>query len=246
MIFKYVEKNISFLFCILLLVIYFFLYFHIIPVIGLCLFLCSLFLGVHIISKRSGNFLINNPELFLFVCMFLYGFYNPLVAYFSDKMDNDVYKAMIIYATSVPAYLIGLHSYNAKLTEIKSLPINHKLFYFFIFLLVILIAFKSYFFYSIDLYFNPVNLAGKGRYYIFGSMNQMDVIIGILITGIFLFLIYYYKNLSKIMLFSVATLLLYYILLNIFAGNRRDFIPMLLCVFYMIINRYNIKFSWIL
>ena len=113
-----------------------------------------------------------------------------------------------------------------------------------IILLVILIAYKSYFFYSIDLLFNPVNLAGKGRYYIFGSMNQMDVIIGILITGIFLFLIYYYKNLSKIMLFSVATLLLYYILLNIFAGNRRDFIPMLLGVFYMIINRYNIKFSW--
>ena len=244
MIFKYVEKNISFLFCILLLVIYFFLYFHIIPVIGLCLFLCSLFFGVHIISKRSENFLINNPELFLLVCMFLYGFYNPLVAYFSDKMDNDVYKAMIIYATSVPAYLIGLHSYNAKLTEIKSLPINHKLFYFFIFLLVILIAFKSYFFYSIDLYFNPVNLAGKGRYYIFGSMNQMDVIIGILITGIFLFLIYYYKNLSKVMLFSVAVLLLYYILLNIFAGNRRDFIPMLLGVFFIIVYRYNIKFGW--
>ena len=244
MIFKYVEKNISFLFCILLLVIYFFLYFHIIPVIGLCLFLCSLFFGVHIISKRSENFLINNPELFLLVCMFLYGFYNPVVAYFSDKMDNDVYKAMIIYATSVPAYLIGLHSYNAKLTEIKSLPINHKLFYFFIFLLVILIAFKSYFFYSIDLYFNPVNLAGKGRYYIFGSMNQMDVIIGILITGIFLFLIYYYKNLSKVMLFSVAVLLLYYILLNIFAGNRRDFIPMLLGVFFIIVYRYNIKFGW--
>ena len=244
MIFKYVEKNISFLFCILLLVIYFFLYFHIIPVIGLCLFLCSLFFGVHIISKRSENFLINNPELFLLVCMFLYGFYNPVVAYFSDKMGNDVYKAMIIYATSVPAYLIGLHSYNAKLAEIKSLPINHKLFYFFIFLLVILIAFKSYFFYSIDLYFNPVNLAGKGRDYIFGSMNQMDVIIGILITGIFLFLIYYYKNLSKIMVLSVAALLLYFILLNIFAGNRRDFIPMLLGVFYMIINRYNIKFGW--
>ena len=244
MIFKYVEKNISFLFCILLLVIYFFLYFHIIPVIGLCLFLCSLFFGVHIISKRSENFLINNPELFLLVCMFLYGFYNPVVAYFSDKMDNDVYKAMIIYATSVPAYLIGLHSYNAKLTEIKSLPINHKLFYFFIFLLVILIAFKSYFFYSIDLYFNPVNLAGKGRDYIFGSMNQMDVIIGILITGIFLFLIYYYKNLSKVMLFSVAVLLLYYILLNIFAGNRRDFIPMLLGVFFIIVYRYNIKFGW--
>lgn len=244
MIFKYVEKNISFLFCILLLVIYFFLYFHIIPVIGLCLFLCSLFFGVHIISKRSENFLINNPELFLLVCMFLYGFYNPVVAYFSDKMGNDVYKAMIIYATSVPAYLIGLHSYNAKLTEIKSLPLNHKLFYFFIFLLVILIAFKSYFFYSIDLYFNPVNLAGKGRDYIFGSMNQMDVIIGILITGIFLFLIYYYKNLSKIMLFSVATLLLYYILLNIFAGNRRDFIPMLLGVFFIIVYRYNIKFGW--
>ena len=244
MIFKYVEKNISFLFCILLLVIYFFLYFHIIPVIGLCLFLCSLFFGVHIISKRSENFLINNPELFLLVCMFLYGFYNPVVAYFSDKMGNDVYKAMIIYATSVPAYLIGLHSYNAKLTEIKSLPINHKLFYFFIFLLVILIAFKSYFFYSIDLYFNPVNLAGKGRYYIFGSMNQMDVIIGILITGIFLFLIYYYKNLSKVMLFSVAVLLLYYILLNIFAGNRRDFIPMLLGVFFIIVYRYNIKFGW--
>ena len=244
MIFKYVEKNISFLFCILLLVIYFFLYFHIIPVIGLCLFLCSLFFGVHIISKRSENFLINNPELFLLVCMFLYGFYNPVVAYFSDKMGNDVYKAMIIYATSVPAYLIGLHSYNAKLAEIKSLPINHKLFYFFIFLLVILIAFKSYFFYSIDLYFNPVNLAGKGRYYIFGSMNQMDVIIGILITGIFLFLIYYYKNLSKVMLFSVAVLLLYYILLNIFAGNRRDFIPMLLGVFFIIVYRYNIKFGW--
>ena len=244
MIFKYVEKNISFLFCILLLVIYFFLYFHIIPVIGLCLFLCSLFFGVHIISKRSENFLINNPELFLLVCMFLYGFYNPVVAYFSDKMDNDVYKAMIIYATSVPAYLIGLHSYNAKLAEIKSLPINHKLFYFFIFLLVILIAFKSYFFYSIDLYFNPVNLAGKGRDYIFGSMNQMDVIIGILITGIFLFLIYYYKNLSKVMVFSVAVLLLYYILLNIFAGNRRDFIPMLLGVFFIIVYRYNIKFGW--
>ena len=210
----------------------------------MCLFLCSLFFGVHIISKRSENFLINNPELFLLVCMFLYGFYNPVVAYFSDKMDNDVYKAMIIYATSVPAYLIGLHSYNAKLTEIKSLPINHKLFYFFIFLLVILIAFKSYFFYSIDLYFNPVNLAGKGRYYIFGSMNQMDVIIGILITGIFLFLIYYYKNLSKVMLFSVAVLLLYYILLNIFAGNRRDFIPMLLGVFFIIVYRYNIKFGW--
>lgn len=244
MIFNYVEKNISFLFCILLLVIYFFLYFHIIPVIGLCLFLSSLFFGVHIISKRSGNLLINNPELFLLVCMFLYGFYNPVVAYFSDKMDNDVYKAMIIYSTAVPAYLIGLHSYNAKLTEIKSLPINHKLFYFFIILLVILIAFKSYFFYSIDLYFNPVNLAGKGRYYIFGSMNQMDVIIGILITGIFLFLIYYYKNLSKVMLFSVAVLLLYYILLNVFAGNRRDFIPMLLGVFFIIVYRYNIKFSW--
>lgn len=244
MIFKYVEKNISFLFCILLLVIYFFLYFHIIPVIGLCLFLCSLFFGVHIISKRSENFLINNPELFLLVCMFLYGFYNPVVAYFSDKMGNDVYKAMIIYATSVPAYLIGLHSYSARLSEVKSLTINHKVFYFFIILLVILIAYKSYFFYSIDLFFNAANLAGKGRYYIFGSMNQMDVIIGILITGVFLFLIYYYKNLSKIMVLSVAALLLYFILLNIFAGNRRDFIPMLLGVFFIIVYRYNIKFGW--
>jgi hypothetical protein len=197
MIFKYVKNNSSFLFCILLLVIYFFLYFHTIPVIGFCLFLCSLFLGVHIISKRSGNFLINNSELFLLVCIFLYGFYNPVVAYLSDNMNNEVYKAMIVYATAVPAYLIGLHGYNDKLTEFKSLTINHKLFYFFIILLVILIAYKSYFFYSIDLFFNPLNLAGKGRDYIFGSMNQMDVIIGILIIGIFLFLIYYHIKYTK-------------------------------------------------
>ena len=109
MIFKYVEKNISFLFCILLLVIYFFLYFHIIPVIGLCLFLCSLFFGVHIISKRSENFLINNPELFLLVCIFLYGFYNPVVAYLSDNMNNEVYKAMIVYETD------KFHSKNDKI-----------------------------------------------------------------------------------------------------------------------------------
>ena len=85
------------------------------------------------------------------------------MAYLSDNMNIEVYKAMIIYATAVPAYLIGLHGYNDKLTEFKSLTINHKLFYFFIILLVILIAYKSHFFYSIGLFFNPVNLAGKGR-----------------------------------------------------------------------------------
>lgn len=246
MFLEYVKKN-TFLPCILLLVSYTFLYFRTIPVLGLTLFCSSLFLGIYLIKKENKNLLINNASLFFLLCLFSYGFYNPFVAYLSNNMSLATYRAMLIYASAIPAYLVGLQLCKLQVSHGEQWKVTSDNCTVSIFLLILflLIAYKSYLFYSLDLFFNPLNLQGKSRDYIFGNMTQLDAVVGLVITGIFLFFIYQYKNIPKYMLVGLSVLLTYYILLNLMAGNRRDFIPMLLGLFYIIVSRYNIKFKWI-
>ena len=77
----------------------------------------------------------------------------------------------------------------------------------------------------------------------FSNVGQIDIVVGLLIIGLFSYFVYYYKKLSRKTLFFVSGLLFYYIIMQLSVGNRRDFVPILIGIFWVIVNVKRIKFG---
>lgn len=247
MVIDWIKKYYEILICILLLAIYTYLYIHRIDSLGIGLFFFSLLFGFLVIKKKYGRVLVNNTELIFLVFLFLYGFYNPFIAFLSDIMTDSTYKAMLIYASSIPAYLIGVLFIKTTKHPIKEISLKcfsgNALLYCFILLLILfsLLVYMTYFFSSLDMLFNPSTLLGKNRNNFFKHITQIQIVIGLFISGIFLFFIFYFEKLSSKFQILIVILLSYYILMHLSVGNRKDFIPMLLGLMWIVVNKYRIS-----
>lgn len=225
-----IRKHIGGFLCVSLLVVYIFLYHYQVDLLTIIFFVSSIFLGYYVVKDKYGDIYINNKEFLLIIFTFLYGIHNPIVNYVENGgMERHIYQSMLLYASVIPSFLLGILCLrNSKKIESQtSQKLDVRLL---LLVLVGLILYKTYFFISIDMFFS---LEGKNRYSVFQHITQMEVVINMVISGIFLYFIYYYTTISKNIRILITILLCYYIILNLGAGNRRDFIPMLLGIFWL-------------
>lgn len=231
-------------------ILYMFLYFYKLDGVLISLFFYSLFLGFFIIENKINRLLANSIAVIFLLFLFLYGIFTPAVNYFlTSEISIDIYKSTVIYASTIPAFLIGYSFRKQKdsrqlfVENIQRLRNNRRYNFIVLFILILLIIYKTYFFYSIGFLFNPSKLIGGSRFDIFENYGQVDVVIGLLIISGFLYFVYNYKKISKIKVIIVFVLLIYYILLQLSVGNRRDFLPIILGIYWIVVMIKNIKFG---
>ena len=237
--------------CVLLLIAYLFLFFYKSDLLLIILFVYSLFLGFFIIENKEKKLLANNTSLIFLLFLFFYGVFNCIISYvFLGAISDEIYHPTVFYAISIPALLLGILSkknknfypdiYESNISSDKQSPYANFLKQV---LLVILIAYKTYFFYSAGLLFTFNSLGTENRLEMFSNVGQIDIVVGLLIIGLFSYFVYYYKKLSRKTMFFVSGLLFYYIIMQLSVGNRRDFVPILIGIFWVIVNVKRIKFG---
>ena len=191
--------------CVLLLIAYLFLFFYKNDLLLIILFVYSLFLGFFIIENKEKKLFANNTSLIFLLFLFLYGVFNCIISYvFLGAISDEIYHPTVFYAISIPALLLGILSiknknfypdiYESNISSDKQSPYANFLKQV---LLVILIAYKTYFFYSAGVLFSFSNAGTDSRLEMFSNVGQVDVIVGLFIIGLFSYFVYYYKNLPK-------------------------------------------------
>ena len=235
--------------CVILLLLYLFLAVYKNDGLLIFLFFYSLFLDFYTIAKNVDYLLANNSALIMLLFLFMYGIFQSVVEKFIfGNISDIVYISTLIYATTIPSYLISWSFFKKKrydqlyINNIKTYKNNKSYNAFLIILLFILLGYVTYFFYSIGALFNPDVLA-KERSSIFEDRGQGDIVVGLLISSIFLYFIYYFEKIPSKTKILVGLLLGYYIVLQLSAGNRRDFMPMILGTYWVVVNVRKIKFS---
>lgn len=236
---------------ILLIIVYGYLFVYPNDILLISLFVYSLFLGFFVIEHRTSKLFANNSAIIFLLFLFLYGIFNSIIyTVLHGRMPKDIYLASLIYALTIPAFIISWYIkkpirydlvYQEQVNEKK---VNKSYNAFLLILLTILIGYKSYFFIAIGMFFNPNALIGKSRFDLFENVSQIDVIIGLLISSIFLYFIFYIRKLSRKITFYLGGIFIYYVLLQLSAGNRREFMPMMLGIFWVFINIKKIKFNF--
>ncbi|TDE04553.1 oligosaccharide repeat unit polymerase [Flavobacterium hiemivividum] len=236
--------------CFFLLMLYAILFLIKNDIILIISFVYSLLVGFLTIKSRANQLLLNNSLAILLVFIFLYGFFNSVIEFFLlGEITEAGYYATIIYATTVPSYVIGsgsIKSTNYDVTYTKTIENKKYSKLYSVFLLIMLIVFllyKSYSFYSRGMFFNPSLLKTVSRLELTEGISQLGIVTGLMITSIFLYFTFYYKLLPSRVKLIVFGCLLYYIALQSSVGNRRDFVPMLIGVFWVFINFKKIKFT---
>ncbi|WP_439287809.1 O-antigen polymerase [Lonepinella sp. BR2904] len=235
--------------CFILLIAYSILYFIKLDLCVIGLFIYSLFLGFFILKNKVKRLLINDSAVIFLLFLFLYGIFNGTIQLILNGIiDDNVYEATVIYAATVPCFLLGFSfkkrgTYKRNYDEhINFIAVSNKYNALLLFILLLLMLYKTYFFYSIGMLFSSSAL-NVNRLEAFAQVSQIDVVIGLLISSIFLYFIYYYPKLNRKTKIIISIFLIYYVLLLVMAGNRRDFIPMLLGAFWVFVNLRNIRFS---
>lgn len=217
---------------------------------GLLIFILSysFFLGLFLLKNQHKKLLANNSLLIFFIFLFLYGIFNPVIEYvIYDSISSSVYYAAIIYGVSLPMYLLGTMLFKKKdysrnyLNKVEKYSKSYS--FVLIILLILLIIYKAISFYQNGMLFNPSGLKGANRAEYFNSISQLDVVVGLLITGIFIYFIYYISQLSKKLRFYLLLIFLFYVALQLSAGNRKDFMPMLIGLFWVWTNKKQIQFT---
>lgn len=237
--------------CILLLVGYIFLLYDKNDYLLVGMFVYSLFLVFFIIEHRqSHRLLINHTAVIFVIFLFLYGIYNSVISlFFHGEVPMDTYVSTIIYASTLPAFVLAWMTrkntdytllYRNQLAKKKT---NGFYNYFLVIFLSILLMYKTYFFVSNDMFFNLHGALNSNRLEFVENVSQLYVVTGLLVSGIYLYFIFYYKKIPRKLLFFLGVTLVYYILLQLAAGNRRDFMPMILGIVWVFVNSKKIKFN---
>lgn len=237
--------------CFFLLTVYFFLFFCKIDLLLIFTFVYSLFAGFTIIKNKTNFLMANNSVVILLLFIFLYGIFNPIIDIFLfGNISDSIYFASLIYASTIPSFILGallVQSTQYNLTYIKAIQ-NKKYsrfyIYFLLLILVLLLGYKSYYFYNQGLLFNPSLLKTMSRLELFEEISQLWIVTGFMITSISLYFIYYFKILSKNTRLIFVCCLLYYIALQLSVGNRKDFVPMFIGLFWVFTNYKKIKFTF--
>lgn len=219
----------------------------------LILFVYSFFLGFVVLKYKNKYLLFNDSTILFLIFLFLYGIFNPIIEFLlQNNLSSATYFATIIYASCIPSYIIGslcLSSFGFDL-KYNNLTFHHNFkknsYHLFLFIVLFLfLSYISYDFYSQGILFNPFYALKISRFDLFTSPSQIKVVIGLLITSIFLYFIYYFKFLSAKVKLIVILFLLYYIIMELSVGNRRDFVPMIVGFFWVFVNFKKIEFTFI-
>lgn len=218
---------------IIILIIYIVLFFFKNDLLLIFLFIYSIFLGR--VLLRNKNFLIYNTASFLLIILFLYGIFNSILEIINGPLDYSTYIATIVYASAIPTYVIGFNlgskiniSSSKRKNNSDSKKIQKKSIIFCLLVLSVLLAYKSYSYYDAGYFFNSAAFQDKERWMFFLNFGQVDFVLGFLINGLFLFILFYNKKLLNHEKYFLIVLSVYYILLSIFSGNRRDILPIIL------------------
>lgn len=238
--------------CVLILLIYTYLFFSKNDMLLICVFSFSLLAGLLLLRFRIKKLLINNIIAISLVLLFLYGIFNSIIEIaLYGEISYNVYLATLIYGTSIPALVLGTifytpssydaiyvkylqQNYNFQRIEYKSFLISCLLF---------LLLFQSIYLAEQGILFKPNLLKDVDRIDIFKEMNQSFVLVGYLINGIFLFFIFYYKTLAIYLKIIIISFLFYFMLMHLSLGNRRDFTPLIIALFWVWVNINSIKIS---
>lgn len=216
-------------------------------------FLYSFFLSFNILKNNKKNILFNDSKLIFLIFLFLYGFFNPVVEFVVEgSLSISTYLATIIYASCIPAYTLGVsfvksnnydQNYLSKINTQKKKSISYNI--YLLFLLIILLLYVSLDFYSQGILFKPSVALRINRLELFTEITQFKIVVGLFITSIFLFFIYYFASLTKRVKYIVIILFCYFVLMELSVGNRRDFLPMIVGFFWIFVNTKGIKLTFI-
>ncbi|WP_294208414.1 O-antigen polymerase [uncultured Chryseobacterium sp.] len=232
------------------LVIYLFLVLYKSDVMLLLNFLFSFIISVKLCKDNSKeNFLLSNFFVLFSLIFFLYGISASLVQFvFFGHIFSDYYNATILYAACFPALLIGMskkkfiNTRKYYFDNLKNIKIKPRIFFI---VLTLLLIYKVISFYKQGTLFN-FSAYTSNRLELLKDTSQLDVVVGLLLTGSYLYLIYYFPKLSFKNKFLLCGLTIFYIFIQISAGNRRDFVPIILGFMWVIANVKKIKFNIIM
>lgn len=239
--------------CFLLLANYIYLFFFKNDILLLVCYFYSLFLGFNIAKKKLQLLLANNAIVIFLSFIFLYGIFNSIIEILlEEKISQSTYIATLIYASSLPSFILGASVFSLKKSTFSDSYIlsnkisfyKRKYNYFLLIVLLILVAYKSYDFYSQGILLRPSLLQTVSRFELFKENSQLTVVIGFLISGIFLYFVYYFKEVSIRIKLGLTIILIYYIAIQLSVGNRKEFVPIILGIFWVFVCIRNIKFTY--
>lgn len=249
------KKNIFFLGItqiIFILLIYIILIFIKLDYVLIFTFIYSFFLSFNIIKNKKSPFLFNDSTVIFLIFLFLYGFFNPIVEFIiQGSLSLVTYYATIIYASCIPAYVLGLAFSKSIRYDLNYLNLvnenikkskNYNI--FLIFVLCLLLLFVSFDFYSQGILFKPSVALKTSRLELFTEISQFKIVVGLLISSVFLYFIYYFSSLSIRLKGIIIFLLSYFVLMELSVGNRRDFVPMIVGLFWIFVNKKMISFTF--
>jgi oligosaccharide repeat unit polymerase len=236
--------------CIFLLALYGTLYFYKNDLVLIVSFFYSLVFGFQAINQRLKTTLTNNSSLIFLLFLFLYGIFNCIISYgLNGEIIHNIYIATVIYAATIPAYIIAVllikpTDYASHyLSNVSQINVSKGYQYFVILALFLLLAFKSYTLQRQGLFFNYALTKSVSRIDLFTEINQSDILAGLLINASFLFFIFYFFALNPKVKIILVILFLYFVAMNMSLGNRRDFAPMVIGIFWVLSCKYKFKFS---
>ena len=213
-------------------------------------FIYSFFLSFSIIKNKKRDLFFNDSTVILLIFLFLYGFFNPIIELvIQGSLSAVTYFSTIIYASCIPAYIIGVtfiksNRYDLNYNNQVNIKVNKNYNIFLIFTLCLLLLYVSYDFYSQGILFKPSVALKTSRLELFTEISQFKIVVGLFISSIFLYFIYYFTTLSIRFKLIILLLFCYFILMELSVGNRRDFIPMIVGFFWIFVNFKKINFTF--
>lgn len=236
--------------CVLLIFLYVYLFFSKNDIVLIVSFFYCLFYGFQAISNRNSVTLTNNSTVIFLLFLFLYGVFNCVISYFlNGEIAKSIYTASVIYASAMPAFILGVllckpSDYASDyMKRNASAQVNSSYVVFVFLMLFLLLTYKSFSFYRQGILFNYSLAQSVSRLDLFQEISQVDILVGLLINSCFLFFIYYLPALKRRFIVIIALFFLYFVAMNMALGNRRDFAPMIIGVFWVASSRFRIKFS---
>jgi oligosaccharide repeat unit polymerase len=179
---------------------------------------------------KDKKIYLNDSLVFFLICFTLYGFFAPYSEIFlHGYLSQPTRLATILYSSAIVGLLIGVlfnKKYPSSTTYIN-MNANIKWYsQLFILLIIFVLIITKVISAGFD-YKRFFNIGSGERH----TVTQFWVVTSYIITGLYLFCIYYWKSFKKSYFIIIMLSLLFYILLQLSIGNRRDFISIALGIF---------------
>jgi oligosaccharide repeat unit polymerase len=239
---KYIVTNLIVIVNIILLTAFLYLYYNYSPYLYFYLLFFLLFITFYSEKYFYGSTSLNNLILLLFFLYTLYGIFDYILFLILESKNIINYKSSIIYFSGLIGLSFGrlfVYKYQSY-SILKKRSLNMNLIFIFLFLAI---GFRSIYMIFNNTFFNFNRLINEERNDLL-KPDQLWVISGYLISGFFLYVIFNYKNYSRKSLNLIIFVLIYYILLQLSIGNRRDFLSIIIAILYMYFKKKDILISF--